>query len=187
MPTNPNVYREIIGFFTPAQNGEHIFKIDAKYATSILWFGESEAEANRIAHIEQNRDSATATGHRDWDGRQESSSAPRNLVAGQRYFIRAVANSAEVYGLSRNIAIGWSNLMGTVYCQYRPPNGHTACTMSTPSPTRASLYLPLRQSVSYSQACDHLRDFADDYCGRGSFTIQSRRCCRRSCAAHEGV
>ncbi len=105
-------YRELIGFFTPAQTGPHTFKINSRRAMSVLWFGETEAQSYPIATLRVSA-SNNRGGERDWDdagrleGNQAAShvSAPQYLIAGRRYFIRAVANTGDS-SAGKHVAIG---------------------------------------------------------------------------------
>jgi hypothetical protein len=100
-----NVYRELIGFFTPAQSGLHRFKVTSGYAQSMLWLGETEAEAVMVAEVTTVGVSArNRQGDRDWN--IGNTYGTQDLIAGQRYFIRAVSNTgSESHGAPVGIGV----------------------------------------------------------------------------------
>jgi len=98
-----NVYRELIGFFTPAQSGPHRFKVNSRYAESMLWLGETEVAAQLIAEMPSSANMRNSQGDRDWN--TGSTYGTQDLIAGQRYFIRAVSNTGSDLSYA-NLAIG---------------------------------------------------------------------------------
>ena len=83
-----NCGSELIAWFHPAQNGNHIFSI-ASDDSSRLYFGDTQEQAEAsepIAVVNGN------TGYRQWTKTMQQRTAPQSLRVGRQYFMKIVHN-----------------------------------------------------------------------------------------------
>ncbi|MBN2512745.1 MAG: hypothetical protein JXB18_07390 [Sedimentisphaerales bacterium] len=115
-PNSPDIYEQITsaegpidamdyygtrmeGFVTPKTSGTYYFYISGDDGTE-LWFSpnSSPSSSSRIAY------STAHTSSRQWTKYSSQKSSARTLVAGQKYYIRALQKE---HGGGDHVAIGW--------------------------------------------------------------------------------
>jgi hypothetical protein len=93
---NDNLGNRLTTWFLAPQTGDYTFVI-ASDDQGELWFGEDEAAATPIASV------PVWTSPREWDKFTEQTSATQSLVAGDYYFLQALAKEGSG---GDNLAVG---------------------------------------------------------------------------------